>query len=171
MPTGMAPPGLEATLKEALPGHDYEVSRSGGELVVTVPPRDLVGASRILKDDPRLAFDYLRCLSGVDWGDHLQVVYHLWSMGLRHRVEVKVDLAPEEPRLPSVTSVWRGADWHEREAAELFGIAFEGHPRLKPLLLFEGFEGYPLRKSYPQGGKARGPMAEAPARSAEEVGH
>lgn len=153
-------PDLEAALQEALAGHPYQTEYALDELVVTVPPQEVLATCHILKEHPRLAFDYVRCVSGVDWVAHLQVVYHLWSMRHRQKVVVKANLPPDNPRLPSVTPVWRGADWHEREAAELFGIVFEGHPALKPLLLYEGFEGYPLRKSFPQGVKP-GKEAEA----------
>ncbi|MBI4307831.1 MAG: NADH-quinone oxidoreductase subunit C [Chloroflexi bacterium] len=146
-------PELEAALKEALTSVSYQSEYSLDELVVTVPPQDILAACRTLKEHSRLAFDYVRCISGVDWGTHLQVVYHLWSMKHHQKVVLKVNLPPDNPRLASATSVWRGADWHEREAAELFGIVFEGHPSLQPLLLYEGFEGYPLRKSFPQGVK------------------
>ncbi len=161
-PSPAAPGGpsneLEVALNEALKGLNCSVEHRREETIVNAPPPDLVAVCRALTGHPRLAFDYLRCISGVDWVTKLQVVYHLWSTRHRHRLVVKVDLAPEAPSLPSVTSVWGGADWHEREAAELFGIAFEGHPNLKPLLLFEGIEGYPMRKSYPQGVKDPTPL-------------
>ncbi|MDO8532617.1 MAG: NADH-quinone oxidoreductase subunit C [Dehalococcoidia bacterium] len=153
-------PELEAALKEALAGVSYTAEYSLDELVVTVPPEHLLSVCRTLKEHPHLAFDYLRCISGVDWVANLQVVYHLWCMARRQKLVVKVNLPNDNPRVASVISVWRGADWHEREAAELLGIVFEGHPALKPLLLYEGFEGYPLRKSFAQGVKP-GKEAEA----------
>jgi NADH-quinone oxidoreductase subunit C len=118
-------------------------------VAVTVQPLQLLEAARLLREDPELAFDYLRCLSVVDYRDSFQVVYHLWSMGHRYKLVMKVNAATEDPRVPSVVGVWRGADWFEREGHDLFGVVFEGHPDLKPLLLWEGFEGYPGRKSFP----------------------
>ena len=98
---------------------------------------------------PRLTFDYLRCLSAVDYVDRIEVVYHLFSLERRHKMVVKVSLEPDSPRVASVVSVWKGADWFEREAHDLFGVEFEGHPNLAPLLLYEGFEGCPGLKSFP----------------------
>ena len=119
------------------------------EVVVTVAPQSLLEACHVLREDPALSFDYLRCLSVVDYETSFQVVYHLWSREHRHKLVLKVDTSAEEPAVPSVMGVWRGADWFEREGHDLFGVNFEGHPDLKVLLLYEGFEGYPGRKSFP----------------------
>jgi NADH-quinone oxidoreductase subunit C len=85
-----------------------------------------------------------------------EVIYHLYSFRENRRLRLKVRAGEDEP-VPSVTSVWRGALWPEREAHELFGIAFSGHPELLPLLLWEGFAGYPLRKDFPLAGLATPP--------------
>lgn len=140
---------LEGLVRDALGRSDPEFEVALDELVARLDPKGLLEACRILKEDQRLRFDFLRCLSGVDWVEHLELVYHLYSTAHGHKMVVKVRLPVDDAIVPSVTSVWRAADWHEREAAELFGITFEGHPRLEPLLLWEGFEGYPMRKSYP----------------------
>ena len=92
--------------------------------------------------------DYLTCLCVVDYEEYLQVVYHLYSTTRKHMMVLKTNLSPEDPVVPTVTSVWKGADWYEREGHDLFGVQFEGHHNLAPLLLFDGFEGYPGRKSY-----------------------
>ena len=137
----------------ALPGPiapcDPEVSAILDEVVVTVPTGRLLAACETLREDPGLSFDYLRCLSVVDYEESLQVVYHLWSREHRHKLTLKTDVPPDAPVAPTVTGVWPGADWFEREAHDLFGVEFEGHPDLRPLLLWEGYEGYPGRKSYP----------------------
>ncbi len=122
------------------------------ELVISLTPQAVKSACQLARDDPELAFDYLRCLSVVDLGNTLQVVYHLYSTRHRHKMVIKVALPPGERRISSVTPLWPGADWHEREAYDLFGVTFEGHPKLKPLLLWEGFPGHPLLKSYPVSG-------------------
>ena len=119
------------------------------EVAVTVEPSRLLEVCSVLREDQDLAFDFLRCLSVVDYQDSFQVVYHLWSMEHRHKMVLKTDTAYDDPRVPSVVPVWRGADWFEREGHDLFGVVFEGHPDPKPLLLWEGFEGYPGRRSFP----------------------
>jgi NADH-quinone oxidoreductase subunit C len=122
-----------------------------------ITPAALHPVCRFLHDDPRLYFDYLECLSGVDEGpeaDRIGVVYHLMSIPRGHRLVLKcftarrTDSQETLPAIPSVASIWRSADWHEREAYDLLGIAFEGHPDLRRILLPEDWEGYPLRKDY-----------------------
>ena len=116
---------------------------------ITVRPHQVQDVCRVAKDDPRLDFKMLLCLAGVDYKEHLQVVYVLLSLNLEQKLMIKTDLPPDDPRVPSVADIWRAADWYEREAHDLFGIVFEGHPGLEPLLLYEGFEGYPARKDFP----------------------
>ena len=116
---------------------------------VTVPAQSITAVCRRAKDDPELDFKMLLCMSCVDYQEYFQMVYFLHSLAREQTLVVKVDVSYEEPRLPSLTSVWQAAEWYEREAHDLFGIAFEGHPDLSPLLLYEGFEGYPGRKEFP----------------------
>ena len=117
-------------------------------VVATVTPEDLKPMCLVLRDNNETTFDYLLLLCVVDYEDYLQVVYHLYSTTLKHTLVIKTNVSPEEPSLDSVTSVWKGADWYEREAHDLFGVLFSGHPSLSPLLLYEGFEGFPGRRSY-----------------------
>ena len=140
---------LSALLPAAFEGLDVEVGAALDEVVVSVLPTDVPEACRRAKESPSLDFDYLRCLSAVDYVERLEVVYHLFSLKKRHKMVIKTSVSPEDPRVPSVISVWRAVDWFEREAHDLFGVVFEGHPDLAPLLLWEGFEGYPGRKSFP----------------------
>ena len=126
-----------------------QVSAAVDEAIAAVKPEHILQACRISKEDPRLAFNYLRCLSGVDYQDRFEVVYHPYSLEKGHKMVLKTSVPPDQPRVPSVVTVWRAADWFEREGADLFGIEFEGHPNLAPLILYEGFEGYPGRKSFP----------------------
>ena len=109
----------------------------------------MIAVGRKLRDDPGTACEFLRCLSVVDYEDRFEVVYHLYSLEKNHHFVVKTSVSPEDPHLPSLMSVWPGADWYEREGHDLFGVAFDGHPNLAPLILYEGFDGYPGRKSYP----------------------
>ena len=138
-----------SALLPGLLGGAVEIGAAVDEVVVTVKPQDVPAACRLAKDTPELDFDYLRCISVVDYEDRLEVVYHLLSLSKRHKMVVKTSVSPDEPYLPTVTSIWRAADWFEREGHDLFGVVFQGHPDLAPLLLYEGFEGFPGRKSFP----------------------
>jgi len=117
-------------------------------------PHIVVEASRIrevceyLKKDPDLAFDFLSAIAGVDKGEQLEVVYFMYSYAKFHTFTVKARVSRAEAKVPSVTSVWAAAEWHERETYDLMGIAFEGHPDLRRILLPEDWVGYPLRKDY-----------------------
>ncbi len=102
-----------------------------------------------LKSDERLDFNFLNSVSAVDYIDHFEIVYHLTSLNKQHTAIVKTRLnGRDELSLPSVYHLWRGADFQEREIWDLMGIRFEGHPNLKRIMLWEGFEGHPLRKDY-----------------------
>lgn len=106
--------------------------------------------ARALKEDSDLGFDALMCLSGLDYGgdDNLGVVYSLHSMKHNHKITIRVDLPRDNPEIPTVENIWRTADWHEREAYDLFGINFKGHHDLRRILCPDDWEGYPLRKDY-----------------------
>ena len=136
-------------LPSLLSGVSAEIGAALDEVIVTVAPDDIPAVCRLARDNPKLDFDYLRCLSVVDYVDRLDVVYHLFSLQKRHKMVVKASVSPDSPQIPTVTSIWRTANWFEREGHDLFGVVFEGHPDLAPLLLYEGFEGYPGRKSFP----------------------
>jgi NADH-quinone oxidoreductase subunit C len=111
-------------------------------VTLTVPPERIAEAARRAKEHELLRFDYLRCLSGVDYqADGVEVVYHLFSTRLLQKCVLKARLPGEGHSLPTVTPVWAGADWHERETAEMFNISFDGHPRPEPLLLEKDEEG------------------------------
>ena len=140
---------LKALLTQLLAPLQAQVEESLDEVVVKVKPQDVPQVCQICKEDPQLDLDYLRCLSVVDYIEHLRVVYHLYSLDKRHKCVIQADLPADDPVVPSIVSVYPGANWHEREGAELFGVTFEGHPDMKPLLLYEGFEGHPGLKSFP----------------------
>ena len=122
------------------------------EVTLSVPPETVADICAACKTDPRLDFDYLRCLSVVDYesqSGELEVNYHLYSLKSRRKMVVKARTPADAPSAPTVTGVWSGANWYERESADLFGVTFIGHPNPSPLLLYEGFEGFPGRKSFP----------------------
>jgi NADH-quinone oxidoreductase subunit C len=112
---------------------------------------------RFLRDDEATAFEMLMDLTAVDLlgrGEpRFEVVYHLYSVARRHRLRVKVRVSETEPVVDSLTPVWPAANWMEREVWDLYGIRFAGHPDLRRLLLYEEFEGHPLRKDYPKTGR------------------
>lgn len=110
---------------------------------------------RFLRDDPDLHYDFLMDLTAVDYltmgrTPRYEVVAHLYSLPHNQRVRLKTPIPDDDPRLDSLMPVWEGANWFEREAYDMFGLTFAGHPDLRRILLYEGFEGYPLRKDYPQ---------------------
>lgn len=115
----------------------------------TVEATDIAKVCRTLKDEPGINAGQLMCLACVDYEEYFQLVYILHSMAPEGSMVIKTNVPYDQPNAPSVTSVWRAAEWYEREAHDLFGIDFEGHPDLAPLLLYEGFEGFPGRKEFP----------------------
>lgn len=104
--------------------------------------------ARELRTREDLAFDYLFCLTCVDWKTHLTMVYHLTSTRHRHHLVVKSKLDREAPSIRTVCDIWRTAEFHEREVFEMFGVPFEAHPDLRKLILPDDWQGYPLRKDY-----------------------
>ncbi len=100
-----------------------------------------------------MGFDYLNCLSGVDWKDRFEVVYDITSLRFPTKVHLRVTTPHDDPRVRSVASLWATANWHEREAWDLLGIRFEGHPDLRRILLSEDWVGHPLRKDYVDEGR------------------
>ncbi len=109
----------------------------------------LLAVAEYLNSAPGLDFDYLNYVAAVDYYDYFEVVYYLVSMKHNHGLVLKVRCYDRgNPTLPSVVGIWRSADFQEREIYDLFGISFEGHPNLKRIVLWDGFQGHPLRKDY-----------------------
>jgi NADH-quinone oxidoreductase subunit C len=105
--------------------------------------------AQYLKSSPELNFDYLNYIAAVDYYDYFELVYQLTSLQHNHSLVLKTRCYDRaKPTLPSVVSLWRGADFQEREIYDLMGISFDGHPNLKRIALWQGFEGHPLRKDY-----------------------
>ena len=129
---------------------ELEFSEENSQFLnITVQPEGLHQLMSQLKSNNETLFDYLFCLSGVDWGEELGVVYHLESTTYRHTIVVKVQTGDREtPTLDSVHDIWATADFHEREVFDFFGIKFNKHPNLKRLFLTEDWVGFPLRKDY-----------------------
>ena len=115
---------------------------------ITVQPENLISLATFLKDNPMTCFDFLGCLSGVDYGQDLGVVYHIRSTRDNRTVVVKTRIPDrKDPVIESVTRIWPGAEYHEREVFDLFGIKFANHPDLRRFFL-DMSSGYPLRKDY-----------------------
>jgi NADH-quinone oxidoreductase subunit C len=122
------------------------------EMTIYVARENIREACAILRDDSACAFNYLSDITCVDWfprEPRFEVVYHLLSIPNKERVRLKVRLDGAGPAVESLTSVWRGANYFEREVFDLFGVRFTGHPYLKRLLMPEDWQGHPLRKDYP----------------------
>lgn len=138
---------LKNKITQLLPSAVFE---EGGEwLNVQVTADELSALAQQLRNDPELHFDYLFCLTCVDWKTHLTMVYHLDSTVHRHNVVIKVKLDAQQPQVPTVSHIWRTAEFHEREVYEMFGVDFKGHPDLRLLILPDGWEGKnPLRKDF-----------------------
>ena len=124
------------------------VSETSAQAIV-VKSESLFDIAEYLKNSPELNLDYLNYITAVDYYDYFELVYQLTSIEYNHSLLVKTRCYDrEQPIVPSVVSLWRGADYQEREIYDLMGIGFEGHPNLKRIVLWEGFEGHPLRKDY-----------------------
>lgn len=143
---------LTTLTSQALEGI-VDVTETHGDVVVRVLPAALIDVCTALRDDPAFAFNFLMDVTAVDYpgcDPRFEVVYHLYSLALNHRVRLKVGAPEAAPRVPSVTAVWPGANWLERETYDMYGIQFDGHPDLRRIYLYEEFEGHPLRKDYPK---------------------
>ncbi len=138
-------------LKRRFPEAVLEVVYHAGEVTVVIPRERVVEILRFLHDDDLTAMNLLCDLTAVDWpkrDKRFDVVYHLYSIPRNHRLRLKVRVGEGEP-VPSATPVHHAAEWHEREVFDLFGVAFDGHPDLRRILLPDEWKGHPLRKEYP----------------------
>jgi NADH-quinone oxidoreductase subunit C len=153
---------LQASLQTILGASIKKLVRDRGEITVTVKADDYLGAARTLRDHSELRFEQMIDLCGVDYSGYRNepwdglrycVVLHLLSVTHNWRVRLKV-FAPDDdvPVVPSVTEIWSGANWFEREAFDLYGVIFEGHLDLRRILTDYGFIGHPMRKDFPVSG-------------------
>lgn len=150
-----------------------------GDATVIVNSADLIELMTWLRDDPKIAMEQLIDVTAVDLSEYppelrsafsprdgdldhnrFELVYHLLSLSRGHRLRVKVPAHGDEPTVPTLCDLWIAANWGEREAYDMYGIHFEGHPDLRRILMYDGFEGYPLRKDYHQ--RAYQPLVEMP---------
>jgi NADH-quinone oxidoreductase subunit C len=141
---------IAASMTTAIEAHKI----SYGELTLEARAADIVAVLTFLRDDPRCRFTTLIDICGADYPSRekrFDVVYHLLSMHLNQRVRVKVRTDEDSP-VPSATGIWPCADWFEREAFDMYGILFSGHPDLRRILTDYGFQGFPLRKEFPLSG-------------------
>jgi NADH-quinone oxidoreductase subunit C len=137
---------LKSSLGSLLPAPSFE---EGGEWVnMQIAPQDWWPLAQQLRNNNHLYFDYLFCLTCVDWKTHLTMVYHLSSTKHRHNIVVKAKLDRNNAIIESCCNLWKTAEFHEREVAELFGVHFSNHPDLRKLILPDDWVGYPLRKDY-----------------------
>lgn len=144
----MTPQALLEFLKTHLDGKAPETGTTASHPFIRVTPEDWPEVARFLHETPELQFDCLQCVSSVDRKEQLEAVYHLYSFPQRHHLQVKTAAPRATPRIPSVVFLWKAADWHEREAYDLMGIEFTGHPHLTRILLPADWVGHPLRKDY-----------------------
>ena len=146
---------IPAELADAARGRWSDVLLARGEVTVVVDRAELRQTLEALRADPALAFDLFVSVTASDWpgaDPRYWLAYELFSMAHHHRIRVKVGLADDDPHVPSVTDLFPTANWHERETFDCFGVIFDGHPDLRRILLPEGWEGHPLRKTEELGG-------------------
>jgi NADH-quinone oxidoreductase subunit C len=143
---------IAASVAAAVPVSGAIGYQSAGLPFVVVAPSSIRDVLRFLRDDLAQAFSALIDVTAVDRspGDGvIEIVYVLRSPSRGAKIIVKAKVPADDPHLPSVTSLWNAADWAEREVFDMFGVRFDGHPNMKRILMYEPFEGHPLRKSYP----------------------
>ena len=138
---------LKIKITELLPEATFD--ESGEWITLNMEPQSWLSVARQLRSDDALYFDYLFCLTCIDWKTHLTMVYHLSSTRYRHNMVVKTKLDRNKPEIETVSHIWRTAEFHEREVYEMFGVNFLNHPDLRLLILPDGWEGKnPLRKDF-----------------------
>ncbi|ULQ52190.1 NADH-quinone oxidoreductase subunit C [Flavihumibacter fluvii] len=141
----MTPEIFKEYIAQVLPTATFD--ESGEWLNVLIAPADWKPFAQTLRQSEH-NFNYLFCLTCIDWKTHLTMVYHLSSTGHRQTIVVKANLDPANPEIDTVSDIWRTAEFHEREVYDLFGVKFRGHPDLRRLILTDDFVGYPLRKDF-----------------------
>ena len=158
-------------LSERFPRDVLGIDRYRGDASATVRPESVLDVARFVKDDPALRFDMPLDVTAVDYigqEPRFEVVYHLYSTTHHHRLRLKARVPEKAPAIPSVTPVWVGANWLERETYDMYGIRFDGHTDLRRIYLYDEFEGHPLRKDYPK--EKRQPLIGPGSRRGASVG-
>lgn len=139
-------------LKEQFPDIDFEFSDFRDELTVKFPKENIVEVCSFIKTDSELEFVYCEDITAVDWAkrtNRFTVVYHIYSFNNNLRIRVKADVDESDCKIDSVCSVWKAANWQERETYDMYGIEFNNHPDLRRMYMPEDFEYHPLRKDFP----------------------
>jgi NADH-quinone oxidoreductase subunit C len=152
----MEPLEIAGRLNEKFLSEILDVREFRDQVFISVRQERILDICRHLREDPDISMDYLADLCGVDYPDRdlrFEVVYVLYSMKFRHRIIIKARIPESSPGIDSVVPVWQGANWHEREVCDMYGIVFNGHPDLRRILMPEDWEGHPLRKDYPLKGR------------------
>ena len=145
MTVALAGKEIASQLEDKFPGSIIESDHNS----VVIKSDSLLAIAAFLRDTEELNFNYLTHITAIDYYDHFEVVYQMTSLEHNHRLVLKARCYDREnPSLPSIVSLWQGADFQEREIYDLMGIKFEGHPNMKRIVLWEGFQGHPLRKDY-----------------------
>ena len=142
-----------ARLLEGLPDAVRDTHARLGDATAQVDPARILDVLRFLRDDPDLEFDMLMDVTAVDYlgqEPRFEMVYHLYASTLNHRVRIKARVSEADAEIDSAVSLWPSANWLEREVYDMYGIRFRDHPDLRRLLLYDEFEGHPLRKDYPK---------------------
>ncbi|HBR21154.1 MAG TPA: NADH-quinone oxidoreductase subunit C [Nitrospiraceae bacterium] len=156
----MEPLQIAEKIREKFRDEVLEAKEFREQAAVTLKKDRILEICMYLHDDSDLCFDYLVDLCGADYAGkkekRFDVVYHLYSIKCCHAIRLKAEVPETNPEIDSVTAVWAGANWHERECYDMFGITFNGHPDLRRILMPEDWEGHPLRKDYP----VKGPEKE-----------
>lgn len=148
--TATAYPGVTALVHKHLGKVPFTASKNSTDRIIHVEPAHLLELVQGLKDRRELAFDFFRNLTAIDMVEEgLRAVYHFYSFKHHHAVQVTVNTPPGNPHIPSLAALYAAADWHEREAAEMVGLVFDGHPNPKALLLDEDVRIHPLLKAHP----------------------
>jgi NADH-quinone oxidoreductase subunit C len=138
---------LRQTLSQAFSGADFRLVNPGVPAIL-VPAERLIEVCQYLKSTPGQEFDYLASETAIDFLDRIDLVYQLRSLGRRRDCTLRVEIDRDESVAPSVTSVWNAANYQEREIYDLMGVRFTGHPDLRRILLYDEFDGHPLRKDW-----------------------
>ena len=145
---------IKSAIEAAVPGAGVEIVSNPspcGQHSLRLAPECALAVAKFLRDDAELKLDYLSNATGVDWQDSLEVVYHLFSVARKHGpvvVRMRTVNRTDQVELPSLTSVWRSAEFQEREIFDLYGIVFKGHPDLRRLLMWPEFKDHPMRRDY-----------------------
>jgi NADH-quinone oxidoreductase subunit C len=160
----LEPIQIAEKIKGKFPDAVVSMDEYRGQASVVLKKEGILDVAQWLHDDPEMQMKLLRDVCGVDYlgkkEPRFEVVYHLYSIEHRHMIRLKAQVSEDDASIQSVTPVWEGANFHERECYDMFGIKFEGHPDLRRVLLPEDWQGHPLRKDYPLEGP--GPENEWP---------